>query len=52
MYLLGHEELQATAQAYFDDQRLVGYQDRLHAWAEEYRDRGWPVRTPEYLLSG
>ena len=52
MYLLGHEELQATAQAYFRGQRLAGYQDRLHAWAQEYRDRGWPGGTPEYLLSG
>ena len=52
VYLLGHEELQATARAYFGGQRLAGYQDRLHAWAEEYRDRGWPGGTPEYLLSG
>ena len=52
MYLLGHEELQATARAYLGDQRLAGYQDRLHAWAEEYRNRRWPVGTPEYLLRG
>ncbi len=52
VYLLGHEELQATARTYFGDQRLAGYQDRLHAWAQEYRDRGWPGGTPEYLLSG
>jgi hypothetical protein len=52
VYLLGHEELQATSRTYFGGQRLGGYQDRLHAWAEEYRDRGWPVGTPEYLLSG
>ncbi len=52
VYLLGHEELQVTARAYFEGQRLAGYQDRLHAWAQEYRDRGWPVGTPEYLLSG
>ena len=52
VYLLGHEELQATARAYFGGQRLAGYQDRLHAWAQEYRDRGWPGGTPEYLLSG
>ncbi len=52
VYLLGHEELQVTAQAYFGGQRLAGYQDRLHGWAEQYRDRGWPPGTPEYLLSG
>jgi tetratricopeptide (TPR) repeat protein len=52
VYLLGHEELQAIATAYFGAQRLIGYQDRLHAWAEEYRNRGWPTGTPEYLLRG
>ena len=52
VYLLGHEELQATATAYLGAQQLAGYQDRLHAWAEEYRDRGWPADTPEYLLRG
>ncbi len=52
MYLLGHEELQATAQAYFGIQRLADYQDRLHAWAQEYRNQGWPAGTPEYLLTG
>jgi hypothetical protein len=52
VYLLGHEELQATARAYFGGQRLVGYQDHLHAWAERYQDQGWPVGTPEYLLRG
>ena len=52
VYLLGHEELQATARAYFGDQRLVSYQDRLHAWAAEYRKQGWPVGTPQYLLRG
>jgi tetratricopeptide (TPR) repeat protein len=52
VYLLGHEELQATARAYFGDQRLIGYQNGLQAWAKEYRDRGWPAGTPEYLLRG
>ena len=52
VYMLGHEELQVTATAYLGDQRLTGYQNRLHAWAEEYRDRGWPIGTPEYLLRG
>ena len=52
VYLLGHEELQVTARTYFGRQRLADYQDRLHAWAQEYRDLGWPGGTPEYLLSG
>ena len=52
VYLLGHEELQATARTYLGDRRLAGYQDRLHAWAQEYRDQGWPPGSPEYLLRG
>ena len=51
VYLLGHEELQATAARYLAG-RLPGYRDRLHAWADAYQDRGWPAETPEYLLGG
>jgi len=51
VYLLGHEELQAAARDYLGD-RLVGYYERLHAWAARYRAGGWPPETPEYLLAG
>jgi hypothetical protein len=51
IYLLGHEELQVQAQAYFTG-RLPAIRDRLHVWAAGYRDRGWPAGTPDYLLSG
>ena len=51
IYLLGHEELQAEAVGYLAGQ-LPGYRDRLRAWADSYRDRGWPGDTPEYLLDG
>ena len=51
VYLLGHEELQAAAGSYLG-RRLDTYRDQLHAWAEGYRDQGWPASTPEYLLSG
>ena len=52
VYLLGHEELQATALKYLSGQRLADYQNRLHAWAQDYRARDWPIGTPEYLLRG
>jgi hypothetical protein len=52
VYLLGHEELHNTAVGYLGGQRLAGYRERLHAWADTYRQRGWPTGTPEYLLSG
>jgi tetratricopeptide (TPR) repeat protein len=52
VHVLGHEELQVTAVRFLGDTRLAGYRERLHAWADEYRQRGWPVSTPEYLLRG
>jgi hypothetical protein len=52
VYVLGHEELQMAASASLGQARLRQYRERLHAWAEEYRQRGWPAETPEYLLRG
>ncbi|ONI75085.1 hypothetical protein ALI144C_40715 [Actinosynnema sp. ALI-1.44] len=52
LYLLGHEELQATAVEEFGDARLEAYRERLHAWADACRGRGWPEDSPEYLLRG
>ncbi|MEU1225231.1 hypothetical protein [Streptomyces sp. NPDC005828] len=51
-YLLGHEELDAGAREMLGERDLGGCRERLHAWAEEWRDRGWPEGTPEYLLRG
>ncbi|HEX8864019.1 MAG TPA: hypothetical protein VF821_00045 [Lentzea sp.] len=49
-YLLGHEELSTTAATRIGDHHLTDYRTRLHAWADTYRDRGWPAETPAYLL--
>ena len=51
-YLLGHEELQAAAEACLGGERLAASRERLHAWADAWRVRGWPPGTPEYLLGG
>ncbi|WP_328999491.1 hypothetical protein OHA18_34250 [Kribbella sp. NBC_00709] len=51
-YVLGHEELQATARERIGDVRVGDYRQRLHEWAADYRDREWPAETPEYLLRG
>jgi tetratricopeptide (TPR) repeat protein len=51
-YVLGHEELQAAAVASLGAARIAGYRRRLYAWADEYRQQGWPEGTPEYLLRG
>jgi hypothetical protein len=50
-YLLAHEELLISARTMLG-RRLDSYRDRLHAWADSYRDAGWPAETPEYLLLG
>ncbi|MBL7516992.1 TIR domain-containing protein, partial [Frankia sp. CNm7] len=52
VYLLGHEELQQDAVRSFGPRRLAAYRERLHTWADEYRQRQWPSHTPEYLLRG
>lgn len=50
VYVLGHEELQREATDSYGRHRLAGYRARIHAWADEYREKDWPERTPEYLL--
>jgi hypothetical protein len=52
VYLLGHEELQITAHTVLGPARLDRYRQRLHTWAEPYRNQHWPPTTPEYLLRG
>ncbi|MFD5105033.1 hypothetical protein [Streptomyces cinereoruber] len=52
VYVLGHEEIQQQAQRFLGEDRLVEYRDRIHGWADGYRDKKWPVDTPEYLLRG
>ncbi|EOD67662.1 hypothetical protein [Amycolatopsis vancoresmycina] len=52
VYVLAHEGLQARAAGRFGRDGLQTYRDRLMAWADEYRDRGWPVSTPQFLLLG
>ncbi|MFJ1758681.1 hypothetical protein ACIOD2_00085 [Amycolatopsis sp. NPDC088138] len=51
-YILGHEELQSSARTFLGRTALDQYVERLHAWADGYRESGWPPDTPEYLLSG
>lgn len=52
VYVLGHEELQDAASEFLGAARLARYRNRLHNWADEYCQRGWPAETPEYLLRG
>lgn len=52
VFLLGHEELHQTAIDMLGPTLLAQYRNRIHVWAESYRNLGWPQRTPEYLLHG
>ncbi|MEU0245813.1 hypothetical protein ABZ192_16010 [Streptomyces sp. NPDC006235] len=52
VYLLGHEELQSQAEEMLGPSETDLYRAKLHAWAEEWRGRGWPEGTPDYLLRG
>lgn len=52
VYLLGHEDLRSAAEAELDGERREDCRRRLFQWAEEYRRRGWPEETPQYLLQG
>lgn len=45
---LGHDELRKEALTALGDVKV--FEDQLHAWADHYRDRGWPSETPAYLL--
>ncbi|MFJ9578746.1 hypothetical protein ACIRQF_20525 [Streptomyces sp. NPDC101191] len=49
-YLLAHEELGVRAREMLGTRALDRRRNRLHAWADEWRRRGWPEGTPEYLL--
>ncbi|GGT61140.1 hypothetical protein [Streptomyces purpureus] len=51
-YLLAHEELQVQAREMLGERELARLRGRLHTWAADWRERGWPPATPEYLLRG
>jgi Trypsin-like peptidase domain len=45
VYLFAHETLQTIAEQQFGG-TLAGYRDRIHRWADGWRERGWPPDTP------
>ncbi|GAA1894723.1 hypothetical protein GCM10009837_15900 [Streptomyces durmitorensis] len=48
-YLFAHETLREQAGQALG-QSVAEYRARIHAWADGYRDQGWPENTPGYLL--
>ncbi|KQX10366.1 hypothetical protein ASC82_22010 [Streptomyces sp. Root431] len=51
-YLLAHEELFAGAREMLGKRELDRWRAVLHAWADTWRERGWPEETPDHLLHG
>ena len=49
VYLLAHETLRTLAEEQLAN-NLDPYRQRILEWADDYRRRGWPARTPRYLL--
>ncbi|MEU4448470.1 hypothetical protein AB0K14_39775 [Actinosynnema sp. NPDC050801] len=49
-YVLGHEELHLKSIQVLGPTRLAAYRERLHRWADGYRDRHWAADTPDYLF--
>jgi hypothetical protein len=52
VYVFGHEELRAAATRFLRPDLLAASREKLYIWAADYRRRGWPEETPEYLLRG
>jgi hypothetical protein len=50
--IFSHDMLSAEAQSQLGEAQVRAYRDKLHEWAEGYRDRRWPPETPFYLLRG
>ncbi|MFI5642063.1 hypothetical protein ACIA8H_32220 [Streptomyces goshikiensis] len=50
-YVLAHDELARVAAQHLGS-GLTKAEEILHAWADRYREAGWPEHTPNYLLTG
>ncbi|WP_024756680.1 hypothetical protein [Streptomyces exfoliatus] len=51
-YLLAHEELATRAREMLGQRELARWRAVLYAWADTWRERGWPEETPDHLLHG
>ncbi|WP_092785708.1 hypothetical protein [Actinokineospora terrae] len=51
-FVLGHKDLQDTAEGFLDPTVTVDVVERFHQWANRYRVAQWPDNTPHYLMDG
>ena len=51
-FIFSHGMLSEEARSQLGTTLVREYREKLHQWANQYRDRGWPGETPFYLLRG
>ncbi|GAB3852647.1 hypothetical protein GCM10027610_081310 [Dactylosporangium cerinum] len=51
-YAFAHETLSEQAGEALGPIQTGAYRQRLHRWADGFREAGWPDGTPRYLLAG
>jgi len=52
VHFLAHDTLQTEAERSLGTALLAHYRQKLHDWANHYRESNWPEETPAYLLGG
>lgn len=52
LFALSHEELVHSVQRSLRPAETAAHREKIHKWAEQYGQQGWPENTPEYLLRG
>ncbi|MBQ1009438.1 hypothetical protein KBX53_00385 [Micromonospora sp. M51] len=52
VFLFTHETLRVQALQRLGPHTLAGFRERLHTWADTYRQRHWPSDTPSYMIRG
>ncbi|WP_182904436.1 trypsin-like peptidase domain-containing protein [Microbispora sp. H13382] len=50
-YAFAHAELQQVTIDNLGQRTINHYVNLVHAWADEYERRGWPIDTPVYLIN-
>ncbi|GAA0546396.1 hypothetical protein GCM10010172_30080 [Paractinoplanes ferrugineus] len=52
VFLFTHETLRVQALERLGPHTLAAFRERLHSWADSYRQQHWPGDTPGYLVRG
>ncbi len=52
VYSFAHESLREEAINTLGAYQIFQYKTRIHDWADDFREAGWPQNTPDFLLTG